>query len=271
MTRPQWAPAGIDIDQPSVARIYDYNLGGSHNFASDRAAAEQLNRAMPGLPAANRANRSFLRRAVQALTEAGITQFLDLGSGIPTAGNVHDVARRHAPDARVVYVDIDPVAVAHGEAILAGDAGSVVLRGDLREADRLLADPSVTDLLDFDQPIAVLMVAVLHFVPDEADPAGLIGYYRDATVPGSYLVVSHGTAEGDAGQDARATVRTAADNRIAITLRGRDEVAGLFRRYELVPPGIVYTPQWRPEAGAPDAFDADPSRSATLAAVGVRS
>ena len=270
MTRPEWAPADVDIDRPSVARIYDYNLGGSHNFAVDREVAEQLNRAMPGLPAANGANRSFLRRAVQALTAAGIRQFLDLGSGIPTVGNVHEIAWRDAPEARVVYVDIDPVAVAHSQAILAGDPRSGVVLSDLREVDRILSDPVVGGLLDFRAPVAVLAVAVLHFVPDSADPAGIVRRLREATVPGSYLVVSHATAEGESASDARAAGDASNRNRIGLTLRGRAEVARLFDGYRLVEPGLVYTPQWRPEPGGVEEFGGVPSLSATFAAVGVR-
>jgi hypothetical protein len=269
--RPTWAPPGVDIDRPSVARIYDYNLGGSHNFAVDRAAAEQMALAMPMLPAANRANRSFLRRAVRTLTAAGIRQFLDLGSGIPTVGNVHEIARQAVPDARVVYVDVDPVAAAHGRALLADDPLAGAVLADLRNVHRVLADPLVTGLLDFSRPIGVLMVAALHFVPDADDPVGIVHRYGSATVPGSYLVISHPTDEGDARVDVTELVKVSARNSVNATLRGRADVARMFEGYRLLDPGIVYTPEWRPEGDVEASeFGADPSLSATLAAVGER-
>jgi S-adenosyl methyltransferase len=269
VTRPDWAPPDVDIERPSVARIYDYNLGGSHNFTIDRAAAEQINQAMPGLRAANRANRAFLRRAVRYLTAAGIRQFLDLGSGIPTVGNVHEVARQSAPDARVVYVDIDPVAVAHGRAILGTDPRCGVLLADLRDPRRVLDDPIVTGLLDLRQPVAVLIVAVLHFVSDAADPAGIVATFRDAIVPGSYIAISHATMEEDTAEEAEAVRRASARNTIDLTLRGRAEVSRFFEGLRLVAPGMVYTPQWRPDT-VDDELSSQPSRSATLAAVGIK-
>jgi hypothetical protein len=269
MARPEWVPDEIDVNQPSVARIYDYNLGGYHNFASDRRLAEEINKAMPTLPAVNRANRLFLGRAVHFLAEAGIRQYLDLGSGIPTAGNVHEVAQTPVVDARVVYVDFDAVAVAHSRAILAGNPRATAIRADLREVERVLDDPQVRRLLDFTQPIAVLMVAVLHFVSDVDDPAGIVARYRDATLPGSYLVISHATDEGEQRTQAEAVTEVSARSRIDLTLRDRTEVARFFDGYRLVPPGLVFTPQWRPD-GADDEFSNHPGRSATLAGVGVR-
>jgi S-adenosyl methyltransferase len=269
--RPTWAPPGVDIDRPSVARIYDYNLGGSHNFAVDRAAAEQMALAMPMLPAANRANRSFLRRAVRTLTAAGIRQFLDLGSGIPTVGNVHEIARQAVPDARVVYVDVDPVAAAHGRALLADDPLAGAVLADLRNVHRVLADPLVTGLLDFSRPVGVLIVAALHFVPDADDPVGIVHRYGSATVPGSYLVISHPTDECDARDDVTELVKVSARNSVNATLRGRADVARMFEGYRLLDPGIVYTPEWRPEGDVEASeFGPDPSLSATLAAVGER-
>ncbi len=270
--RPAWAPPGVDIDRPSVARIYDYNLGGSHNFAVDRAAAEQMAHAMPDLPAANRANRSFLRRAVRTLTAAGIRQFLDLGSGIPTVGNVHEIARQGAPDARVVYVDVDPVAAAHSQALLADDPLAGAVLADLRHVHRVLSDPLVNGLLDLSQPIGLLMVAALHFVPDADDPVGIVRRYGSATVPGSYLVISHPTDEGGTREDVTELVKVSARNSMPATPRGRAEVARMFEGYRLLEPGIVYTPEWRPEPGDPQAaeFGGAAGRSATLAAVGER-
>jgi hypothetical protein len=269
MDRPAWVPDDVDLERPSVARIYDYNLGGAHNFAIDRQVAEQMNAALPDLPAIHRSNRAFLRRAVRFLTAAGIRQFLDLGSGIPTVGNVHEIAQRTAPESRVVYVDIDPVAVAHGHALLAGNDRVVAIRGDLRRPDVVLTDPQVRRVLDFTVPMAVLMAAVLHFVPDADDPAGIVARYWDATVPGSYLVVSHATQEGEHRQRAEGVMNLAARNNMPGTLRERAGVSHLLGGFDLVEPGLVYTPQWRPDPHANE-FDGRPERAATLAAVAVK-
>jgi S-adenosyl methyltransferase len=266
MDRPAWVPDSVDLERPSVARIYDYNLGGAHNFAIDRRVAAQMAAAMPDLPAINWANRSFLRRAVRFLVAQGIRQFLDLGSGIPTVGNVHEIAQAAAPESRVAYVDIDAVAAAHGQALLSGNERAIAVQADLRRPDDVLGNPEIPRLLDFRAPIGVLMVAVLHFVAD--DPAGIIGRYRDAVVPGSYLVVSHAT-EGGQHERARAATAVAQRNSMPATLRGAAEVAALFAGFELVEPGLVYTPQWRPEPDANE-FDGRPERAATLAAVGVK-
>lgn len=265
MERPSWAPGSIDLERPSAARIYDYCLGGWHNFAADRATAEQTIRLMPELPRVMRSNRSFLRRAVQFCLGAGVRQFLDLGSGIPTVGNVHEVAQRVDPRARVVYVDVDPVAVAHSQAILADTAGAAAILADLRDPERILADEQLRGLLDLDRPVAVLMVAVLHFVPDSDDPAGIVARYRSATAPGSYLALSHATFEGD--PDRFASAKDQYERAVTpVTLRSRDEIAALFAGFDLVEPGLVRTPLWRPES--PDDVDDDPERGFNLAGVG---
>jgi hypothetical protein len=256
--RPSWAPPDVDVDRPSVARVYDYQLGGSHNFAVDREAAERVTALMPGLPSLLRANRAFLRRAVRTLVDAGMRQFLDLGSGIPTAGNVHEIAQKAAPDSRVVYVDIDPVAVAHSRALLAGNERAMVVHGDLRRPDAILADPTVNGLLDLREPVAVLMVAVLHFVSDTDGPAGIVARYRDSCVPGSYLVLSH--AARDSSVDKAAEEYTQAVSNI--WLRGPDEVAALLAGYELLPPGLTSVTRWQPDPGT------DPEPIPQLCAVG---
>src|SRR6478672_8344901 len=167
MSRPEWAPSGIDLSRPSAARVYDYYLGGSHNFAVDRKMADEAIRLWPELPAMMQANRSFLRRAVTYLSSQGISQFLDIGSGIPTVGNVHEIAQRENPTARVVYVDNDPVAVTHSRAILAQTAGATVIEADLRHPNEIVDDPQVRALIDASRPMALLLVAVLHFVPED--------------------------------------------------------------------------------------------------------
>jgi SAM-dependent methyltransferase len=263
--RPEWAPVGIDLDRPSAARVYDFYLGGFHNFAADRDMGRQAVQMWPELPQIMQANRGFLRRAVDFLVGAGVRQFLDLGSGIPTVGNVHEIAQRAAPDTRVVYVDNDPVAVEHARAILAGDEQTAVVQADLREPDSVLSDPAVRGLLDPGRPTAVLMVAVLHFVPDEADPAGLVARFRDAVPAGSYLALSHATAGQQAG---RAAEHRSLYQRTAtpMTMRTRDQIVGLFDGWELVEPGVVSLTEWRPGPGAP-AVDR-PERIPGLAGVG---
>jgi hypothetical protein len=174
MTRPTWVPAGTDLDKPNAARVYDYYLGGSHNFEVDRQMARRAMALWPELPVIMRANRAFLRRAVQFVAERGVTRFLDIGSGIPTFGAVHEIAREIAPEARVVYVDRDPVAVAHSRLLLTDDPLSQVVEADLRDPKDLLARPAVAELLRPGEPVAVLLVAVLHFVTDADDPEGLV-------------------------------------------------------------------------------------------------
>jgi SAM-dependent methyltransferase len=266
MERPDWVPEGIDIERPSAARIYDYWLGGCHNFAIDREVARQVTAMLPDTALIMQANRAFLHRAVNYLIGAGIRQFLDIGSGIPTLGNVHEVAQRAAPDARVVYVDIDPVAVAHSRSILAGNKLAVVIQEDLRRPARILAHPDVTGLLDFAQPVALLLLAVLHFIPDEDDPASIIAQLRDSLAPNSYLVLSHGTADNLPEEAIRRSVELFKRTPTPARPRSRGEVARLFAGFDLIEPGLVWTPQWHPEH--PDEVGDHPERSAAYVGVG---
>ncbi|MDQ7909516.1 SAM-dependent methyltransferase [Phytohabitans sp. ZYX-F-186] len=245
MDRPAWAPPGVDLERPSTARIYDYMLGGLHNFAVDRQMAEQVLAVGPQIRLAAHANRGFLRRAVEFLAGTGIRQFLDLGSGIPTVGNVHEAAHHVAPDAKVVYVDVDPVAVAHSLAIVEGDERVTVVRADIRDPETILKDPRVTGALDFTQPVAVLIVAVLHFVPDSDDPAGIVAKLRDAIVPGSYIAISQVATfpyELSPEEQAVADRYTRAN---AVALRTREQIATFFDGLELVEPGLVDPAKWR--------------------------
>ncbi|GGL96995.1 MULTISPECIES: SAM-dependent methyltransferase [Micromonospora] len=244
------------MERPSVARMYDYYLGGSHNFAADRAAARAMMDAVPEAPLMAQANRAFLRRVVHHLIEAGVRQFLDIGSGIPTVGNVHEIAQRAAPESRVVYVDVDPIAVAHSREILAGNERAVVIQEDLRNPAGILAHPEVTGLLDFTRPVAVLIVAVLHFVPDSDHPDQLLRTLREALVPGSYLALSQVSLDGrrqspEQGEAERVYRRT--DN--PLWFRSHAELTALLAGFELVEPGVVWVSQWHPEApeGAEDA------------------
>jgi SAM-dependent methyltransferase len=265
MERPEWAPEGIDIDTPSASRLYDYYLGGCHNFAADRAVAERVLAISPDGPLIAQANRAFLRRAVRYCVDAGIRQFLDIGSGIPTLGNVHEVAQQMAPDARVMYVDIDPVAVAHSRALLADNPLTGVIQADLRQPDRILGHPDVRTLIDFSRPVALLLVAVLHFIPDEDDPAGLLGTLGAALPSGSHLVLSHGTAEGRP-DDLKKIVALYRNTANRLVPRDRVEVVGLFDGFDLVDPGVVWCPLWHPES--PEDIEDRPDQSAIFVGVG---
>nr|WP_234995482.1 SAM-dependent methyltransferase [Streptoalloteichus hindustanus] len=264
-------PEDVDLDRPSAARVHDYWLGGSHNFAVDRALAERAVRIVPELPAAMRATRAFLRRAVRYCLASGIRQFLDLGSGIPTVGNVHEVAQAVDPAARVVYVDSDPVAVSHSRVMLADVPGAEILHADLRDPERVLPSPEVTGLLDLDRPVAVLMVASLHFVPDSDDPVHVIGRYREAMAPGSHLVLSHLTGDSDneaVGEQVSRVAALYASSAQRFTLRSRAEVTALLAGFELVDPGVTRLAEWRPDT--PRTTDEHPRRDIGYAGVGRR-
>ncbi|MFJ9582570.1 SAM-dependent methyltransferase [Streptomyces acidicola] len=267
MERPVWAPRSIDITVPSVARVHDYYLGGSHNFEVDRQAARNAMEFMPGLPKIMQANRAFMRRAVRYAVGEDITQFLDVGSGIPTFGNVHEVARAAHPGARVVYVDHDPVAVAHGQAVLEGDKDADVVAADLRNPRDILESPQVGRLIDLNRPVALLLVAILHFVEDADDPYGAVAELRDALAPGSLLVLSHAAFEGVPlpPEQAGGVVDVYKDIRSPLIMRSRDEVVRFFEGYDMVEPGLVPMANWRPDT-APE--DEDPYSFSGFAGVG---
>ena len=266
MSKPTWIPTDIPLDRPSAARMYDYYLGGHHNFAIDRTMAEQAVAMWPDLPLIMRANRAFLRRAVNFLVDEGILQFLDIGSGIPTVGNVHEVAQRSKPAARVVYVDIDPIAVAHSAAILQDNPHATVIRGDVREPAQILDHPEIRRLLDVRQPLAVLLVALLHFIPDDEAAYRSVSALREALAPGSYLVISHASYEG-MPQESREHEQLYTRTATPLKMRSHAEIARFFDGFELVQPGLVYIPLWRPE-GPDDLFLDQPERCTGFAAIG---
>jgi SAM-dependent methyltransferase len=250
MARQNRASDGVDTTTPNVARIYDYLLGGKDNFAADREAAKRLIEAIPDVAAIARDNRSFLGRVVRYLAiEGGIRQFLDLGRGLPTQANVHELAQGVAPDTRVVYVDNDPMVASHGRALLAsGDQVGMVF-GDLRDPAGILRHPDVLGLLDLAQPLAVLCTSTLHFIADEAEPHKIIAEYRDRLAPGSYLAITHGTLEdGPAGEGEKAEgVYRQASSQLHI--RPLSDVLRFFDGFELVEPGLTWIAEWRPEPG----------------------
>ncbi len=257
------------LDTPSVARMYDYYLGGFHNFAIDRQAADTVATLHPDVALVMRANRAFLRRAVHFLIVQGIDQFLDIGSGIPTVGNVHEVAQRSNPSARVVYVDNDPVAVAHSAAILQGNDAAAIVQADARRPEQILSDPVVRRMLDFDRPLGVLIVALLHFIPDDGEAYGLVRAVRDAVAPGSYLVIGHGTMEGLPPERSAQMERLYAQTTNPGRFRSRAAVERFFEELTVLEPGIVHVPLWRPE-GADDLFLHQPERSINFAGVGYK-
>jgi GNAT superfamily N-acetyltransferase len=252
---PAWVPADVDPDQPSVARVYDYLLGGGHNFAADRALAERITAVQPNVQEIAQQNRAFLRRAVLFMLDAGIRQFLDLGSGIPTVGNVHEIAQQAAPGARVVYVDYEAVAVSHSRLLLADNPDAAIVGADITHPEDVLDAPVTRRLLDFDQPIGLLAITIGHYIPDTADPVGIFARYRDALVPGSYLALSHLTDDFTA-VNGEQIVDTMKSTRDKVFPRGRAEVLELFTGFDLVEPGLVTTSGWRPDFGGQAVRDA---------------
>jgi SAM-dependent methyltransferase len=244
--RPTWVPDDVDEGLPSAARVYDFLLGGAHNFAADRMVGEKVLQVQPNGRQIAGSNRAFLRRAVRYMIDQGITQFLDLGSGIPTVGNVHEVAQRIDPSARVVYVDYDEVAVSHSELLLASNDNTRVVRADLCEPDDVLSEPAVRELLDFDRPIGLLMVAVFHFVGDDRDPAGVVAKYRDALPAGSLLALSHLTAD-QMPDEMAGVVEAMKNSRDPMYFRSYNEILPLFDGFELVEPGLVSAQRWHPD------------------------
>jgi SAM-dependent methyltransferase len=261
-----WIPPTIDTDTPSAARLYDYYLGGAHHFACDRELAKQVVKLVPDAQFAAFANRRFLQRAVRwcARTQ-GITQFIDVGCGLPTVGATHEVARSVDPYARIVYVDNEPVAVAHSELILKDMAGIGVVGADLRHPRSFLDDPVTLRLIDFTEPVAVVLAAVMHFVVAADDPAGIMRQIRADLAPGSVVVISHGTADSDpAVMDVAHLYDEQSQNHTAV--RTLAEVTALFDGLRLVQPGVVWVPDWHPDTGITPAEA--PSRSRLYAGVG---
>jgi len=238
------------------ARIYDYWLGGSNNFAADREAAEQAVAAYPPILRAVRAQRAFLARAVRYLAEqAGVRQFLDVGTGLPTASNTHEVAQAVAPQARVVYVDNDPMVLAHGRALLAStpQGATAYLDADLRDPDRILA--GAADLLDFDQPVALLLVGVLQLIPQSDDPHAIVARLTGALSAGSWLAVYHPASDVDQYRVAEAVRQVNARSAGTTTLRSHAQVARFFDGTKLIEPGLVQVHRWQPGSISPDIGD----------------
>ncbi|MGB3444153.1 MAG: SAM-dependent methyltransferase [Actinophytocola sp.] len=261
MSGRSWIPQSVDVSVPSMARTYDYLLGGAHNLAVDRELAAHVESVMPDARAAARVSRSFLARVVRFMVGQGIRQFLDIGSGIPTVANVHEVAQGADPECRVVYVDRDPVAVAHSELMLANNDRTIIVHADMRDPGAILDRPETRALLDFDQPVGLLMLMMLHWVPDETDPWQLMKQYRDVLAPGSYLAITHVTADNQDDGVAEVT-GLIKESRSAdqLTERSHDQVQALFGDFELVEPGLVGCAAWRPTGPSDMSEDPETNR-----------
>lgn len=256
-----------DVDHPSSYRIYDYLLGGSFNFAVDRAFAKELLARVPWAREVARANRSFLIRVVRFAISLGVKQFLDIGSGIVTSSRVDQVAHALDDSVRMVYVDSDPIAVAHAEVLADGDPRAAALRADPRDVPGVLGAPEVTGLLDLAQPVGLLMAKVLHMLPDEDDPAGVVADYQSAVVPGSVLAIAHATME-DVPDQVLAAAPMYRNSSEGMHDRPRSVVRSFFGDWDLVEPGVVFTSEWRPDDVA--RTPADPGWSVFLAGVAVK-
>ena len=259
-------PDEIEAEKPSAARIYDYLLGGYHNFEADRVVAERFRELLPEMPLYMQANRAFLRRVVGYLVGQGIDQFLDIGSGIPTVGNVHEAAQAINPASRVVYVDIDPVAVRQSEEILKGNANAIALYGDVRQPETIVEHPDVRRVLDFDKPVAVLLMAILLFVNEDEIAGRSVGVLRDALAPGSYIAVSHPTDDNLPQDQVERARNLYAASGNPVNIRSFAQIKRFFDGLELVEPGLVYVSQWRPEEDN-DLFD-QPASSGYYGSVG---
>jgi len=254
---PGFAASEIDTSTPHPARMYDALLGGKDNYAADREAVRRLLTVAPEARDSARANRAFLQRAVRFLVgEAGIRQIIDIGTGIPAAGNVHQVAAQVAPQTRVVYADNDPIVHVHANALLTGSGTTSIVLADLREPEAILEHPRTHALIDFSQPVGLLLVAILHFITEAENPAHIVASLREALPGGSYLVVSHATGDlrPDAAQDAASVYDEATSS---VTLRSKAQVEALFDGWELVEPGVVQVPLWRPEGRKPRPSELD--------------
>ncbi|MFC0598638.1 SAM-dependent methyltransferase [Streptomyces palmae] len=250
MTDQSFAPQQIDTSKPHPARMYDYFLDGRDNYEVDRIAAERVLAEVPDIRPTARANRAFLGRAVRYAVRSGIRQIIDIGTGIPTSPNTHEVAHAEDPRVRVAYVDNDPIVATHAGARLTSAPNTGFALGDVRKPQDILDTPAVRDMIDLDQPVALLLVAVLHFVSDDEDPRGIVATLRDALPSGSHLVLSHATADFHPGGFPE-TVRAYRNSTASMNVREHAEISTYFEGFELLDPGLVQVPLWRPDGPVP--------------------
>lgn len=258
----------LDITKPSPARMYDYALGGSNNFEIDRLAVQRGLSIYPDTLLVPRANRAFLRRAVTFMAQQGIDQFLDIGSGIPGVGNVHDLVADANPDAHVVYVDIDPIAVSYGQELLHDNPNAVMLFGDVYQPEQILANPAIQKLIDFSRPVGLLLVTTMHYVTKDDVALQTMQTLRNALARGSHLALSHVCYEGVPASVIEILERMAAASTNPVKARTREDILAMIEGWELVEPGLVPLPLWRPE-GPDDILIDEPHRAAIMAGVGI--
>ncbi len=264
MTEAQQAPAGVDPSTPTPARMYDYFLGGTNNFEVDRQLGERLRSLVPEVSDSAWANRAFHQRAARWIADRGIRQFIDIGAGLPTQGNTHDLVQQAAPGARVVYVDNDPMVLAHGRVLLGDSANTTIVMADLRDPDSVLSHPDLLALIDLREPVGLLLTGVMYFVADESDPWGLVARYAETIAPGSYLALSHLTADSKPPRAVQAGHEVYARATENIHFRSRADVERFFAGLELVPPyegaapEVTHVGLWGAED--PELADTDDSR-----------
>ncbi|GAB2804154.1 SAM-dependent methyltransferase [Actinoallomurus bryophytorum] len=244
MTEQAWLPQGVDAHRPTDARVHDYALGGKDNYAVDRAYAHKLLALAPELSRPPVENAKFTRRVIRHLRDIGVRQYLELGCGLPRRGNVHEVA---GPDSTVVYVDYDPVAVSHYRAVLCGNDSAGAIHADATKPGQILSNPVVQQLIDFGRPVAVLMTYMLHLIADDKDPARILRELSAPLAAGSHLVLTHVTGEEVSAAEVEALYAVCAELREPVTLRGRAAFTALFDGFDLLAPGIVPAPDWRPD------------------------
>lgn len=266
MTDQGFTPDRIDTSRPHPARMYDYYLGGQDNYEVDRAAAEQVLTAAPDVRLSARANRDFLQRAVRSVVQDGVRQIIDIGTGIPTSPNTHEAAHAVDNGVKVAYIDNDPIVSTYAGAKLTNAEHTGFLLADMRDPKSIVEHPALRALIDFSQPVALLLVSVMHFVTDDEDPTGLIGELTGPLAPGSRLVLSHATGDFHDPETATAGSEVYKKATAHLTLRTRDEVVRLFDGFELEEPGVVQVPRWRPEGEITEEL----SRAAVYSGVGVK-
>jgi hypothetical protein len=247
-----FSPDEIDTSRPHPARMYDYYLGGRDNYQVDRAAAERVIQEIPEIRHTARANRAFMRRAVRFVVDSGVRQILDIGTGIPTSPNIHEIAHALSPDVRVVYLDNDPIVASHAGARLTGTGNTGFALADVRKPESVLEHPAVRKLIDFDEPVALLLVALLHFVRDEEEPGRIVATLGEALPKGSHFVLSHATT--DFHPDGfPASVKVYEKAAATLNPRSHTEILPYFDGFELLEPGLVQVPLWRPDGPLPSA------------------
>ncbi len=262
-----WKLSEEPTERPNAARYYDYLLGGYHNFAVDRKLGDQIINAFPDIRLGALANRAFLRRAVKFMCQQGVDQFLDIGSGIPTSGNVHEVAQKINPAAHVVYVDIDPIAVIHSQAILKDNPNASIIQEDIHNIKEILTHPTFTELIDLRRPVGVMLLSVLHFVLDEGQLQRILGTLKENLASGSFMAISHYSVEGASSETIARISRFYGSTKTPAVSRTLAETTRLFDGFELLEPGVVHIQLWRPESPE-DILIVQPERTLAVAGMG---